>query len=77
MVMSDRFMSVAAAVLVVIFLFMDAVFFWSNLHIYSVCIAIGIMLSAVLQIPCIFEKLVKMEQNDQTKAKNVVWRRKG
>ena len=47
------------AVLVIIFLFMDAAFFWRNLHIYSVCIAIGIMLSAVLQIPCIFEKPIK------------------
>ena len=47
------------AVLVIIFLFMDAVFFWRNLHIYSVCISIGIVLSAVLQIPCIFGKLVK------------------
>ena len=47
------------AVLVIIFLFIDAVFFWCNLHIYSVCTAIGIMLSAVLQIPCIFEKLIK------------------
>lgn len=45
--------------LVTIFLFVDAVFFWYNLHIYSVCISIGIILSAVLQIPCIFEKLVK------------------
>ena len=47
------------AVLVIIFLFIDVVFFWCNLHIYSVCIAIGIMLLAVLQIPCIFEKLIK------------------
>lgn len=47
------------AVLVTIFLFIDAVFFWCNLHRYSVCISIGIMLSAVLQIPCIFNKLVK------------------
>ena len=47
------------AVIVAIFLFIAAVFFWCSLHIYSVCTAIGIMLSAVLQIPCIFEKLVK------------------
>ena len=47
------------AVLVIIFLFIDVVFFWCNLHIYSVCIAIGIMLLAVLQIPCIFEMLIR------------------
>lgn len=46
-------------VFVIIFLFVDAVFFWNNLHIYSVCISIGIILSAVLQIPCILKKLVK------------------
>ena len=35
------------------------------------------MLSAVLQMPCIFENLVKNGTNDQMKEKNVVWRRKG
>lgn len=49
------------AMLVTIFLFMDVMFFLVNLHIYSVCISIGIILSAVLQIPCIFEKLIKNE----------------
>lgn len=45
------------ATFVTIFLFMDAVFFWYNLHIHSVCISIGIILSAVLQIPCILKSL--------------------
>lgn len=46
-------------VLVILFLFVDLAFFWYNLHIYSVCLSIGIILSAALQLPCIFEKLVK------------------
>ncbi|MDE7322429.1 MAG: accessory gene regulator B family protein [Lachnospiraceae bacterium] len=49
------------AVFVVIFLFVDVVLFWYNLHIYSVCISIGIILSAALQLPCIVEKMVKNE----------------
>lgn len=46
-------------VLVAIFLFVDVLFYVCHLHIYSVCISIGIMLSAGLQLPCIFRRLKK------------------
>ncbi len=54
-----RFYKKITAVLVIVFLFIDVIFFWCNLHRYSVCISIGIVLSAALQIPCIFKNLVK------------------
>ena len=48
------------AVLVVIYLLLDAAFFWFQLQTYAVCISIGIMLSAGLQLPCIFQGLAKI-----------------
>lgn len=47
------------AILVVIFLLMDVLFFSCRLYTYSVCISIGILLSAGLQLPCIFKKVFK------------------
>lgn len=47
------------AVLVITFLFMDALLFAFQLHTYSICVSIGIVLSAGLQLPHIFKKLVK------------------
>lgn len=47
------------AMLVIIYLLLDAMFFWFQLQTYAVCISIGIMLSAGLQLPCIFHKLTK------------------
>lgn len=45
------------AVLVVIFLFVDVLLFLCQLHTYLICISIGIILSAGLQLPCIFKKV--------------------
>lgn len=45
------------AVLVIIFMFADALFFVYQLYTYSICISIGIILSAGLQFPYIFRKL--------------------
>lgn len=47
------------AMLVVIYLLLDAAFFWFGLQGYAVCISIGIMLSAGLQLPCIFQGVAK------------------
>lgn len=47
------------AVLVITFLCIDALLFVCQLYTYSICISIGIVLSAGLQLPCIFKKLVK------------------
>ena len=41
----------------------DALLFVCQLHIYSICISIGIMLSAGLQLPYIFKELRKMLTN--------------
>ena len=50
-------------VLVIIFMLVDALLFVCQLHIYSICISIGIMLSAGLQLPYIFKELRKMLTN--------------
>lgn len=51
-------------ILVGIFLIVDLLFFLFRLSVYSVCISIGILLSAGLQLPCIFKKFVKgVERN--------------
>lgn len=47
------------AVLVIMFLFMDTLLFAFRLYTYSICVSIGIVLSAGLQLPRIFKKLVK------------------
>jgi len=47
------------AVLAITFLFMDALLSAFQSYTYSICISIGIVLSAGLQLPCIFRKLVK------------------
>lgn len=47
------------AVLVIMFLFMDALLFAFQSYTYSICVSIGIVLSAGLQVPHIFKKLVK------------------
>ncbi|GFI24119.1 accessory gene regulator protein B [Lachnospiraceae bacterium] len=47
------------AVLVITLLFMDTLLFVFQLYTYSICISIGIMLSASLQLPCIFNQFVK------------------
>ena len=47
------------AMLVVLYLIVDAVFFWSGLETFAVCVSIGIMLSAGLQLPCIFQGVAK------------------
>lgn len=47
-------------VLVIIFLFINILFFMCHLQMYSVCVSIGIMLSAGLQLPCIFRGFMKM-----------------
>ena len=46
-----------------IFMLVDALLFVCQLHIYSICISIGIMLSAGLQLPYIFKELRKMLTN--------------
>lgn len=43
-------------ILVFVILFADILLFWLERYTYSVCISIGIMLSAGLQLPCILEK---------------------
>lgn len=47
------------AILVVSFLLVDVLFVWLHLTRYAVCISIGIILSAGLQLPCIIRKFVK------------------
>lgn len=44
-------------VLVTIFVFTAVLLFECRLYTYSICISIGIMLSAGLQLPCIFKKM--------------------
>ena len=46
-------------ILVVSFLLVDALFVWLHLTRYVVCISIGIILSAGLQLPCIIRKFIK------------------
>lgn len=48
-----------AAILVISFLFTKQIFFFCQLCTYSICISLGIILSAGLQIPCIFKKFGK------------------
>ncbi|RKJ43388.1 hypothetical protein D7X25_25970 [bacterium 1XD42-8] len=64
-------------VLIIIFMFMAALLFECGLYTYSICISIGIMLSAGLQLPCIFKKMRRIFVNDQKRAKNVVSCKKG
>lgn len=45
--------------LVAIFLLLDVTFFVFHLHIYSVCVSIGIILSASLQFPSVLKGLMK------------------
>lgn len=52
-----RHYKVITAVLVIIFMFADALFFAHQLYTYSICISIGIVLPAGLQLPYIFRKL--------------------
>lgn len=47
------------AVLIIMFLFMDALLFAFQSYTYSICVSIGIVLSAGLQVPHIFKKLVR------------------
>ena len=47
------------AVLVTMFLCIDTLLFVCQLYTYSICISIGIVLSAGLQFPCIFKKIMK------------------
>lgn len=51
------------AVLVIIFMFVDALFFVCQLYTYSICISIGIVLSAGLQLPYIFKELRRILTN--------------
>ena len=44
------------AVLVIMFLCIDALSFVCQLYTYSICISVGIVLSAGLQFPCIYKK---------------------
>ena len=50
---------VITAVLVLIIIFIDALFFLHQWYTYSICISIGIMLSAGLQLPYIFSNVRK------------------
>ena len=45
-------------ILVVSFLLVDVLFAWLHLTRYAVCISIGIILSAGLQLPCTIRKLI-------------------
>ena len=45
--------------LVIMFLCIDALLFVCQLYTYSICISIGIVLSAGLQFPCIYKKIMK------------------
>lgn len=46
-------------VLVITFVLMDALLFVCQIYTYSICISIGIVLSAGLQLPYILKELVK------------------
>lgn len=48
-----------AVILVEVFLIIDVLFFVCRLYTYSVCISIGILLTAGLQLPCILGKIYK------------------
>ncbi|MDE7431273.1 MAG: accessory gene regulator B family protein [Lachnospiraceae bacterium] len=47
-------------VLVLIFVFTALLLFECRLYIYSICISIGIVLSAGLQLPCIFKEVRRL-----------------
>lgn len=47
------------AIFVVVFVLIDLLFAYLHLFEYAVCISIGIILSAGLQIPCIIKKFIK------------------
>ena len=50
-------------VLVFVFLLLDIMCFFTRSYIYTVCISIGIIMSAALQLPCIFKDLLKCMTN--------------
>lgn len=57
------------AILVAVFLLLDAVCFFRGYHTYAIDMSIGIILSASLQIPCIIKGLNHKDSGSQT-AKN-------
>lgn len=46
-------------ILVIIFLLLDVILFLLHLNTYAVCISIGIMLSAGLQLPNVWKNFMK------------------
>lgn len=60
------------AVIVVMFIVVDLLLFWFRLYTCVICVSIGLILSASLQLPCILRKLL-IKWNDQNKQNNVVW----
>ena len=49
------------AVLTILFLALYVVLGWLKLETYAVCIAVGLILSAALQMPCVVQKIMKIE----------------
>lgn len=59
--------------LVVCCLLVNGLFLFLNMHTLSVCISIGIVLPAGLQVPCIFKKMTtQRHRKNQLMPKNVV-----
>lgn len=54
------------------FIIADLLLFWFQLDICGVCISIGLILSAALQIPCIITEMKKKHNKNQKNTKNVV-----
>ena len=59
--------------IVMSFVLADLLLFWFHLYLSVVCISIGIILSAGLQLPCILSEFKKVIKKNQKKGKNVVW----
>lgn len=50
-----------SSILAIIFCYFSVIFYLLKLETYAVCFSIGIILSASLQIPCIYQRIRKME----------------
>ena len=59
-------------IIVMSFVLADLLLFWFHLHLSVVCISIGIILSAGLQLPCILSEFKKVIKKNQKKGKEVV-----
>lgn len=56
------------AILITVFVLVELLLYGLGQYTYSVCVSIGIMMTAILQIPCIVKRKI-----DQKRTKKVIW----